>query len=539
MQAEMIKTYKSIHTWTGITSGLLLFIAFYAGALTMFIEPIARWVSPPSVGAAVVPLEDAPRLIEQVLAANPQAREAFQLELRSQEDVPARVTWEQHPVDVDGKPDSAREEHWWASLKPDGTLHTGRREPSELATIEGFIDMLHQTAGLPGSQRLGNTVMGIVSMVYAVALISGLIVLLPSLVKDLFLIRVGRNLKRMWLDAHNVIGVTSLPFHLIIALTASFYGLGGWLTAAQEPLNGRDQSDEVRRNALVPPDPSGQAAAMLTPRQILALAQPAAPSMTPRLLAYQNAGDSNARVMVVGQSDKYMTSYGGTGVTLSAVSGEVVGRYFVAEEIAGWMVGVRALDASHSGSFGGLSVRWAYFLLGLGGAWLFYSGNLLWIETRRKAQRKSGELPGQRKSTRWMAAATVGVCLGCVAGLSLTIAAGKWLHGYVADLNASHHHVYYGVFLGSVAWAFLRGAARAGAELLALSAAFTLAIPITTLLAWLLPSLGLWAHLSVAALSVDLTALVGGLCLAWMARVAARRAKYGAPDSVWSAWVGR
>ncbi|MDR1646442.1 MAG: hypothetical protein LBR88_00140, partial [Zoogloeaceae bacterium] len=61
------------------------------------------------------------------------------------------------------------------------------------------------------------------------------------------------------------------------------------------------------------------------------------------------------------------------------------------------------------------------------------------------------------------------------------------------------------------------------------------AIPLTTLSAWLLPSLGLWAHGSAAALGVDATALVGGIGFVWLARAAARRARHGPRDSVWSA----
>lgn len=51
MRADYIRIYKSVHTWTGIISGIALFIAFYAGALTVFKEPIRRWSTPP---AAVV-----------------------------------------------------------------------------------------------------------------------------------------------------------------------------------------------------------------------------------------------------------------------------------------------------------------------------------------------------------------------------------------------------------------------------------------------------------------------------------------------------
>ena len=52
IRADIVKLYKTVHTWTGITCGFALFIAFYAGALTMFQEPIARWASPPAVGVS-------------------------------------------------------------------------------------------------------------------------------------------------------------------------------------------------------------------------------------------------------------------------------------------------------------------------------------------------------------------------------------------------------------------------------------------------------------------------------------------------------
>ncbi|HRO60621.1 MAG TPA: PepSY domain-containing protein, partial [Burkholderiaceae bacterium] len=65
-----------------------------------------------------------------------------------------------------------------------------------------------------------------------------------------------------------------------------------------------------------------------------------------------------------------------------------------------------------------------------------------------------------------MAAATVGVCVGCVAGISLTLAAAKWLPGRVDDMAAWHVGIYYAVFFACIAWALLRGPARAAVPLL-------------------------------------------------------------------------
>lgn len=36
MKASTLKTFLDVHSWTGLGSGLALFIAFYAGALTVF-----------------------------------------------------------------------------------------------------------------------------------------------------------------------------------------------------------------------------------------------------------------------------------------------------------------------------------------------------------------------------------------------------------------------------------------------------------------------------------------------------------------------
>lgn len=36
VRSDVLRIYQSIHTWTGIIAGIVLFIGFYAGALTMF-----------------------------------------------------------------------------------------------------------------------------------------------------------------------------------------------------------------------------------------------------------------------------------------------------------------------------------------------------------------------------------------------------------------------------------------------------------------------------------------------------------------------
>lgn len=515
MRTEIIRLYKTVHTWTGIVTGLVLFIAFYAGAITMFKEPLAHWIAPSPQHRA--PLTQTDFLIHQTLAARPDAAKEFTLHLTDYGNVPARLTWQKSRDD--NRP-------WSADFAPDGSLQIQQLYRSGLPQ---FIDGIHRTAGIPGGGEIGEKIMGIVSIIYAVALVSGVIVLLPSLVKDLFALRLGTNLKRMWLDAHNVVGIVSLPFHLIMALTAVIFGLHDLIYELQD----RWIYDGQLRPIIQASIPGGvtqrddRPAPMLAPEELLARVRQRAPDFEPVTMQYRNADTQGAYVRIAGHNPRYLARGMGF-VVISPVSGDILSTEYLPGHQGFWSACVSPFFALHFGSYGGESVRWSYFFLGLAGAFLFYSGNLLWIETRRRTNRhQHGPVP-QRLATRLMAASTIGACLGCICGISLTIAAAKWLHGRVGDSDAWHQAIYYATFLGVIAWAFQRGAARAVGDLLWFAAAAAAAIPMTTLVTTLFTDRG------ATTLGVDFVAAVGSLCFAWMAQANRHRAIQGPQQSVWS-----
>ncbi|WP_133646169.1 PepSY-associated TM helix domain-containing protein [Paraburkholderia flava] len=524
MRSEVLRVYKSVHTWTGIVAGLLLFIAFYAGAITMFKDSLTVWTTPPQTRAHAAPLDRVDALIDATLAAHPAARRQFTLAL---EDGGARLTWQPKPG-----------ERWSASFDDAGHLFAQPSRPSDAAR---FIDVLHMTAGVPGSYAVGMGVMGVVSMLYGLALVSGVIVLLPTLVKDLFALRIGKNLKRMWLDAHNTIGILSLPFHVVMALSVVAFGLKDNIYDVQNKViySGKLQPMMVEQNPFFAKAPATNDASVATARvsvpALLDSVHARAPHFVPATLSYRHAGEPGATVFVGGDDPHFLARSGGFAL-MNPANGQFLNAEFLPGEGNGntWSAATSAFYALHFGSYGGSPIRWSYFLLGLAGAFLFYSGNLLWIESRRKAARRDGLPVSQRRATFVMAALTVGVTLGCVVGISATLAAGKLLSGRVGDLHAWHIGIYYSVFLASIGWALLRGAARASVELLALATLATALIPCASLLGWLAPSTGLWGSASVDALGVDIGAALGALCFAWMWRKTAQRVASGHTDSVWS-----
>lgn len=521
LNTDLVKMYKEIHGWVGILSGLALFIAFYAGALTMFEAPLQRWASPPPVLAPALPLERTPELVAKVLSAHPEAAKNYEIHLVIDSANPARMSWSSASGEEAEHGGGVKH---YAALRPDGALQVVTGGPSPVAQ---FIDELHQQVGLPLPHEIAMPIMGAVALLYTIALVSGLVVLLPSLVSDLFALRLGRNVKRMWLDVHNVLGLMSLPFHIIMALTAVTFAFHDQFYEAQGAAFGGPERGDRSRVAQGPPP---EAVLALGPAQIVERIKHQAPGFTPRVLAYGQGGDGLPSLRVQGTDERYglrAPDYGIAGVDLT--TGAITGTDYMPGMQDGWSATVTSFFALHFGNFGGNAIRWSYFLLGLAGAFLFYTGNLLWVESRRKKERKAGAVE-QTRATKVLGALTVGVPLGTVAGISVTLAAAKLLGPAASE--GVHGTIYYAVFLATAAWALLRGAARAGVELTLLTAFAMMAIPVASLLTG--PE---WFD-TPALVLVDLIALALAGVLAAAARSAQVRARTGPRDSVWS-WRGK
>jgi len=526
VSSEVVRIYKGVHTWTGVIAGLALFIAFYAGAITVFEGPLSRWTAegePPRS----IPIDRAERLIERVLAERPDAQAEFRLHLTGPERDRVYLAWQE------GRKAASQ---WTAILDAEGTPIVAERPTKGAADL---VDHVHRTAALPGGLEFGTTVMGLVSALYVIALVSGLIVWLPSAGKDLLALRLGRGVKRKWLDAHNLVGVASLPFHLAIALTAVVFGLHDSIYAGLDRIVYQGQMRPLMQasNPFAVAKPDARPAAMLPPSELIERVRTLEPGLRPLKLQYRRAGTRGASLVVWGEDRRHLVRLMGFTV-MSPVSGEILDTQYLPGHQGLWSRIVSVFFALHFGTFGGEPVRWGYFVLGLAGAFLFYSGNLLWIESRRRslarARDESGAHIAQRHDTRIMAALTVGVGLGCIGGLSLAIALGKLLHGQVTHPGPWLWLGYYALFLGSVIWALRQGAARAAAPLLLVSAMATLCIPLASLLIAQVPLSQLLVRSGDAVVAVDAVALCAALGLLWMAWLAHRRARKGATDSVWS-----
>ena len=467
MKLENYKSYQQVHIWTGILSGLLLFICFIAGAFTMFKGPLNLWaVHQQNTLAAIEPAQY-DHLIKQVLKTHPEAAEQMTVYLPTAPNH-APVTWtiEDHQTHA--------QTIWHASLTNEGELIS---EQTHISAIGDFIDHIHRTAGIPGGDdhdAIGILVMGFVCILYFIAIISGLIIFLPTWFKDLFSLRKNKNGKRFWVDFHNILGITALPFHIIIALTTVVFAYHDILYGSMQQLIYKDAPMFSRA---APENIDRSVDNLISIQELTQKITDIEPNFKVTELSYSGLGTPRARVIVGGElpgeiirgpyyaywvTDPYTASHGYTAMlpSVSGVPGKVVNSFFTL----------------HFGGFGGSFIHWVYFAMGLSGALLFLTGNIIWVESRRKKLQRYDTPIKQNRSVRIMARLTIGVCAGTLAGISLSLLIAKIFSASHSNIHLLQQIAYYIGFFIPIIYSFMVAPVRAAIHSLYLTSGLLLAI---------------------------------------------------------------
>jgi len=513
LDSRTLRTFTLLHSWVGLLAGMALFVAFYAGAITVFHHELPLWQGTQRDASS---LEQAQQLLDEVLERHPQAHLHVGMTFPGIETAQPLVYW----VDEQGIWQYA----WNGQL-------AGQPQPPHSALAQ-LLNELHYSLGLPIA---GKYLMGVISLLYGVALLSGVVIYLPGLFKDIFALRTGRNLKQFWRDAHNLIGIFSLPFHLLFAVTGAWLCLFVWQVVMLDPLLFDGQLKEVLpatmdtapiyKPANVTAIPGSLA--LWQQRAIDAAAQQGIDTFEPVYLKLAHAGDMNAVVEITGKVPRTLAPLGA--IAMNAVTGEILATQLPRQRDANHatLVGIYAL---HFGEYGNALVPSLYFLLGISGSFLFYSGNLLWIESRRKRRQVQ-----QGRAQIMMAKLTVGLCIGfCVAISAIFTATQLFEYFWPQQVNRGIRLSCFLVWGSCLLWALRRSAAQAARELLWLAALLTLLVPLTH---GFLTGRWLWySALSKqwALFWIDGTALVMAFEFAVLARMSTQRAQFGEPHSVWA-----
>ena len=372
-----------LHSWAGIVTGLLMFIVCFSGAVVVFKNEIDLWANP---SLAQLPRSATPASLDAVLT---------QLHTR----YPGAT------VETIALPDAVNPSYF-AFVRERGAPANTRTKValrSDTGTVVGPVDsqlgqylrMLH--VFLFFGPRW---IVGFLGAAMLVLIVTG-IVIHRKILAELFTQRWGRSFRVVMSDLHKSAGIWGLFFHILIATTGAWMGLAPlfeqgykYVTTANSSTSGTDAANA--------PKPARKATGGATePVQMQSLdalyatAQQAVPGLEARYVSMRRWGTDTAEAGFTGNLGGHLAST--ARVDIHAATG--VPRKVHDPRTAGfWSLVNGLMEPLHFGDFGGLALKWLYFLLGMTPAFLSISGTLIWLDARQQRRREAEAAQGASAS---------------------------------------------------------------------------------------------------------------------------------------------
>ena len=521
-----------LHTWSGLWISWLLFAIFLTGTLSVFEEPIGHWMQPEHAleEAAHASKPPPPKVTDRA------QRLAFALDFMAKAH-PKADMWEIWPVQRPGQGLSA---YWF---QPQGGYGSADLDPltgkeiahtphaNQRATQGGhhFVDFHYELhAG-----RIGVWIVGITTMIMLVALVSGVITH-KRIFKDFFTFRPAKG-QRSWLDAHNAVAVLTLPFQFMIAYTGLAFFSDDYVPA---PVVAQYGMDNPKRAFLADWNDAGKPARIGQPLAIPALESFAlraeqAIGQEIRAVVLDNPNDASMRVCMYGWNEdsellERISANTGRACYALATGLETAVRQPGGSDTGGAALTRNVMSNLHMVGFGGIPMRWLYFLCGLAGTAMMGTGAVLFLVKRRQ---KSGAEFGSATGRVYHMIACLNVA--AIAGLAIACIAFLWANRLIPigqELRAGWEvRAFFGVWCLTLLHACLRPEKRAWIEQLGLLAALCLLLPVLNVLSTGDNLAAQCARGDLESAGVELCAIAFGLLAAWGAwKVATRKEKTAA-----------
>lgn len=363
MSTGFRQTQASLHTWSGLVVGWVLYAMFLAGTVSFWREEITRWAQP-EIGARQSADADVANAQRYLQAHAPHAAQ-WNVTLPDERGTGVSVTYR----------DKATPRT--ATMEP--IVLDAHGDPVNVRATEGgdFFYRLHfDMHYMP--ILWGRWLAGVCAMAMLIAIVSGVITHKKIFV-DFFTFR-PRKGQRSWLDGHNALAVLALPFHLMITYTGLVTLMTIYMPWGADGSNG---SRNALFAAIIPayatPAATGVEKPLVDLRTALGEAAKAWDGGHVATLKITQPGDASARIVAErAGSDRISSNQvtvqmdGTTAAVIAASKPESPGVL-----TRGGMIGV------HAGRFAPLEMRWLYFLLGVAGTAMVATGLVLWTVKRR------------------------------------------------------------------------------------------------------------------------------------------------------------
>ncbi|HTO40756.1 MAG TPA: PepSY domain-containing protein, partial [Rhizomicrobium sp.] len=280
MTQQTIKRWYLVHKWTSLISTVFLLMLCITGLPLIFHDEIDAAMGGPKP-AATVPLGakvDLDRVVATALKDHPGHVVTF-LGWDLNEPIVAAFTAPSHTA----PPDALNTDMFDARTGEKLTRKAG------YDSVSDFLLELHEAmfAGLPGTLFLGG-----MGLLLVAALVSGVVVYVPFMRKLRFAtVRKDRSTRLKWLDLHNVIGIVTLAWLMVVGVTGVINTLS---VPAAALWQGSELVDMLKPYRALPP-PKRLASVNL----VLANALKTSPGMSPASLAFPGTAFASPRHFTV------------------------------------------------------------------------------------------------------------------------------------------------------------------------------------------------------------------------------------------------
>ncbi|MFT5757851.1 MAG: putative iron-regulated membrane protein [Alteromonadaceae bacterium] len=407
MNKDSLKALTNAHAWVGLVISTILFIIFFAGSLSLFRDDIIAWELNPHFAVneqeGNLSLDRVISKVVQEYSINTHGY--FILSMPTAEQPLANLYFEEK---------ISEEEHVdkHLILAPDGKI-LGDGNGSNWGD---FLYQLHYNLHIP---EVGLYFVGIVTLFFFVALLSGVVIHWRKIISKFFQYRKDGKKDKL-LDAHNLIGVMGLPFHIMYAFSGLVFNLLIiYQVSYAVVLYGGDQTKLFEAAGVV--DVHLEETNVITPvlglDNLLVRAKKSVGEVSFTRVSIDHFGDESASVTFKGLDKNQFSTRKEATYHIASGRELYLTKNNYDNNLRG---GLSVISSLHFGDFAGYLLRILFFILGIGTCYIILTGNLMWLQKKSNLRDEKQNLVGLRIVNAMTTGGFIGTIFATAVGFTFT-----------------------------------------------------------------------------------------------------------------------
>lgn len=467
MKSDFNTSMSLTHTWVSLIVGWAIFFILVTGTLSYFVEDITRWLQPEQKLEINLEQQNQVKQIETMLDFMEKiAIEAknWDIKLPHSQNLTANNA-SRTQITVRTSLDYGKEYYF-------DPLSLQEIKPTEVRDTAGgeiFMDLHHKFYYI--DDTLGIILTGFLAFFVLVAVVSGIIIH-KKVFKDFFTFRANKK-QRSWIDMHNITGIITLPFVIMIFYTGLVYYADYYVTIPYKMIEDKKEQRADEKKSLE--DNSSLPIIQKPIANIKNMIKEAEKKYGVGNIAYIQVSRNTAQGLIIdlrtpfgseltrAESDDTIMRFNGiTGERLEVLNGHNDGVKLF-----------RSLISLHEGAYANYPLRWLYFICGVLACVMTATGMILYtVKRKEKFERES-----QKKSLvlEIVERVNIGMIVGLLVGIAGFFIANRTLSVTMADRAEWEVNILFLTWAFMIVFAFYRPVKKAWIEslyIVSLSLAF-------------------------------------------------------------------